>query len=321
MKNQWGLLIATLMLLAGCWTSSCALANEAPKVVVSIAPFHALVSAVMKDIGEPKLLLKGNASPHHYNLRPSEIKTLQEAEVIFWGGPLLETFLVKPLKTLTPATLVVAFDKTPGLTLLGMRRSPFFPVHTHESQETGEHDHSHHQQNTDLHFWLDPNNAKRMIDHIAEQLSRRDPPHKSQYFENAKQFKKQLEATDQKIQQKLQSVRHQPFITFHDAYQYLERHYGLKGVGSISLHPEVPLSVERLQTIRQTVQKTGAVCVFSEPQFKSNIVKAIAEEAEIKTAELDPIGKPSPVPGAGYLNLLNDLSTAMMGCLQVQPSQ
>ena len=71
-----------------------------PKVVVSIKPLHSLVSGVMEGVGEPNLLLEGNASVHVYSMRPSEVSMLQQAELFFWIGPQLETFLEKPLASL-----------------------------------------------------------------------------------------------------------------------------------------------------------------------------------------------------------------------------
>ena len=108
--------------------------NTAPNVVVSITPFYALVAAIMEGIGTPKLLLKPGASPHEYALRPSDILLLEEAELIFWGGPQLETFLVKPLNNLTvhsAANHIVELDNAPGLLLLPIRHSAAWDPHEH----------------------------------------------------------------------------------------------------------------------------------------------------------------------------------------------
>ena len=71
-----------------------------PTVVVSIKPIHSLVSGVMEGVGVAKLLITGNQSPHNYALKPSDIRSLNEATVVFWIGEELETFLVKPLDSL-----------------------------------------------------------------------------------------------------------------------------------------------------------------------------------------------------------------------------
>lgn len=66
--------------------------QAAPSVVATIAPVHSLVSGVMEGVGEPSLLLKGFVSPHAYSLRPSEARRLEQADVVYWIGPNLETF-------------------------------------------------------------------------------------------------------------------------------------------------------------------------------------------------------------------------------------
>ena len=60
-------------------------AYAAPEVVVSIKPIHALVAGVMDGIGTPRLIIKGGASPHTYQMRPSEAEALQAADLVVWG--------------------------------------------------------------------------------------------------------------------------------------------------------------------------------------------------------------------------------------------
>ena len=70
---------------------------EAPKVIASIKPVHSLVSSVMAGVGEPALLVAGSASPHTYAMKPSDAAALQDADIVFWVGDAMETFLVKPI--------------------------------------------------------------------------------------------------------------------------------------------------------------------------------------------------------------------------------
>ena len=81
-------------LLIGTW---CHPAVAAPKVVVSIVPIHSLVAGVMKGVGEPSLLIPVGTSPHTYNLKPSDARSLQSADLVVWVGEGLENYLQKPL--------------------------------------------------------------------------------------------------------------------------------------------------------------------------------------------------------------------------------
>ena len=81
-------------------SSKTLLADSAMKVLVTIKPFHSLVSAVMDGVSKPLLLMKGNDSPHSYTLKPSSVKILQESDIVFWGGRTIEGFLSKTFNVL-----------------------------------------------------------------------------------------------------------------------------------------------------------------------------------------------------------------------------
>ena len=80
--------------------SGTALAADPVKVVASIKPIHSLVAGVMQGVAEPTLLVKGATSPHSFNLRPSDARALNQADLVFWVGEDLETFLTKPIQSL-----------------------------------------------------------------------------------------------------------------------------------------------------------------------------------------------------------------------------
>ena len=76
-------------------------------VVASVKPVHSLVAAVMEGIGAPVLIVKGAASPHTYALKPSQAEQIEKADLVFWMGHSLETFLEKPLEALGTKAMVV----------------------------------------------------------------------------------------------------------------------------------------------------------------------------------------------------------------------
>lgn len=289
-----------------------------PQVVVSIPPFYALVSSIMQGVGTPTLLLQAGASPHHYSLKPSEAKLLYNADIIFWAGPELESFLTKVLnntQNLKPKARAVALVNTPGLTLLPIRTSAAFEPHVHSDHDHEHHTHVQDTNHPDMHFWLDPINAKMLVDYIAKTLSTADPKHATQYQHNARITKQTLDEVNQHIQTQVQSVQKIPFIVFHDAYQYFEHRYGLKGVGAISLNPEIPPSAKRLKQIQEIIKNTHAVCVFREPQFQSKIIDTIIQGTHVQVGELDPLGQATHQGLQDYVALLENLATAFQRCL------
>ena len=127
---------ATLALLP---TSASALDG----VVTSIKPIHSLVAGVMGDTGTPHLLVRGAASPHTFALRPSDARALENAKLVFWIGPMLETALDGAIDTLGAGATVVEFADIHDLVKLPLREGGAFETHDHDHdhEEHGEHEH------------------------------------------------------------------------------------------------------------------------------------------------------------------------------------
>ncbi len=301
-----------LLLSVSAWASAAGTAVAGvPNVVVSIKPIHSLAAGVMNGIGEPALLIEGGASPHSYTLKPSEAASLQNADVVLWVGDELETFLEKPLQTLPRQARVVALHETPGVHLLGSRGGGAWEIHgqEHEAEQARRHG------AMNMHIWLDPTNAQAMVSAIAETLAAADPDNADRYRSNADALITRLTALDRDLRDTLTPVRNRPYVVFHDAYPYFERRYGLTPVGSITVDPERKPGARRVGEIRAKIKETGAVCVFSEPQFESAIVNTLIEGAKAKTAILDPLGadiKPGP---DAYFQLMRALAVSARDCL------
>lgn len=300
-----------------------ALAAKSPQVVVSIKPLHSIVAGVMEGVAVPELLLSGGESPHSYALRPSQARSLSRADVIFWIGPQLESFLLKPLKSIGGKGKIVTLIEAPGIRLLPTRRGGVWEEHDHD--EHGKDDHSDDKTagsrfDKDPHFWLDPQNAKTIARLTASELSRRFPEHRARLEANAEAMAVKLDTLDAELRQTLSPVRSRPFIVFHDAYQYLEVHYGLSAAGAITLSPEQAPGAQRLREIRETLRLRGARCVFAEPQFTPKVVAAVIEGSGARQGILDPEGGPALEPGPeAYFILMRQLGENLRACLQKTP--
>jgi zinc transport system substrate-binding protein len=311
--------LATVLLLA-CGATA-ARAGEPPRVVASILPLHALAAAVMEGVARPHLLVPPGASPHTFQLKPSEAKKLQEADLVLWVGETLETFLAKPLRTLPRRATVVAVGELPGVETLPPREGGVWAEHGHGHG----HGHAHgkapaaaadHDREIDGHLWLDPMNGKAIVLGLAELLAGRDAERAELYRANAAREAARIEALDGELRARLAPVANRPFVVFHDAYQYLERRYGLAAAGSVTVSPDRPPSAKRLAALRKTIRERGAVCVFAEPQFKAPIVASLAEGTGARTGVLDPVGAPPIEPGPGaYRALLDKLGRDLATCL------
>lgn len=304
-----------------------------PAVVATIPPVHSLVAAVMAGVGEPRLLIKGAASPHTASLRPSDAAALQGADLVFWIGDGLEAFLVKPLTALPEKAEVVALAEAPGVRLLPAREGGPWGEH-HHADEHDDHAHDDHQRGhehgeaaaeehggeahgagaIDMHIWLDPENAKAMAAAIADALAKADPARADVYAGNLRALQQRLAALDEEIRAELAPVAGKPYIVFHDAYQYFETRYGLSPAGAITFSPERAPGAKTLSEIRERIKTSGAVCVFREPQFEPDLVKTVVGGSFARVGVLDPIGADVPPGADAYPALLRRLATALRDC-------
>lgn len=287
-------------------------ATAAPKVVASIKPIHSLVSAVMAGLGEPGLIVKGAASPHTYSLRPSDAAALESADIVFWTGHGLELFLANALDTLAPRAEQVELAETPGLVLLPLREGGTFEPHSHGDED---HDHDHDHGESDMHFWLDPANARLMVSHIATVLAEADPENAAAYDANAEAELLRLDALEAELRHKLAPLAGKPFLVFHDAYQYFEARFGLELAGAVTISPDVMPGAARIDQLRDRLAELGATCVFAEPNFEPAIIRTIVEGTKASSGMLDPEGSALAEGPDLYPQLLRGLADGLLDCL------
>ena len=115
--------------------STSMLVADVPKVTVDIAPVHSLVSSVMEGVGKPDLIMPAGASPHEYQLKPSNAKSLEDADVVFWIGEDLTPWLENGLESLAKNASKTSLLGVDGIELLSFREGALFEAHDH-----GDHD-------------------------------------------------------------------------------------------------------------------------------------------------------------------------------------
>ncbi len=320
------------------------------KVVASIKPIHSLASYLMDGVGKPDLIVDGYASPHGFAMKPSHAKMLQNADLIFWVGEDLENFLEKPLKSIAKKAEKIELMEIKGLNKLKFRERNIFDGHDdhghnehkedehkehghkedkhddhghdeHKKDEHKEHGHKedkhddHHEHahgEHDPHIWLDPMNAKVILSEMAEHLIENDQENASKYKANLKKAHKDLD----KLIKKVKSELNKDFksIVFHDAYQYFEKRFGVNILGAFTVNTDVLPGAEQLSEIREVIEHEKVSCVFSEPQFNPDIIKAVAKDTNIKTGVIDPLGATLNPGKTLYFDLIKNMSSSFKGC-------
>lgn len=324
-------------------------AASAPRVVVSIAPLHSLVTAVAGDRTEPHLIVPAGQSPHTFSLAPSDARALARADIVFSAGGATDRFLERPLDSLAGDAIHARLLDMDDVRTLPARSGGVWrhdhggeepdqhdgqPADGHSDEHAGAHEAGHDHDGADAgeasdepsgepadesidpHTWLDPRNAIAFVRAAAQRLARLDPEHADAYRANADAAVERIETIDAALAEQLAPVVDRPYLVFHDAYQYFEQRYRLTPAGSIVVDPGRPPGARRLSELRERIETQGAECLFIEPQFEPQIARTIVEGTGARIAELDPLGAGlNPGPEL-YPELLRKLGESLRGCLE-----
>ncbi|WP_415321693.1 zinc ABC transporter substrate-binding protein [Candidatus Pelagibacter sp. Uisw_092] len=317
-------------------------ANAEIKVVTSIKPIHSLASYLMDGVGKPDLIVDGFNSPHGFSMKPSHAKMLQNADLIFWIGEDLESFLEKPLNSIAIKAEKIELIEIKGLNVLKFRERNIFDEHDHDDHAKKEDDHDDHDDHAkkeddhddhddhakkeddhdeheghghgeyDPHIWLDPINAKVILKEMTEHLIENDSKNASTYKSNLDKALNDIDKLTMDVMTELNESTSS--IVFHDAYQYFEKRFNVKILGAFTVNTDVMSGAEQLSEIREIIEHDKVKCIFSEPQFNPDIIKVVAKDMNIKTGVVDPLGA-TLNPGKDlYFDLIRNMSASFKGC-------
>ncbi|MGS3176854.1 zinc ABC transporter substrate-binding protein ZnuA [Aeromonas sanarellii] len=289
---------------------------RALEVLTTIKPLGFIAAAITEGVSEPKVLLPTGASPHDYSLRPSDMRSINEADLVVWVGPELESFMAKPLAK-HPHALTLTL--VPGMPLFNYETQASHDDHDHEHEahEHGDQDdghEGHHHEGVDPHLWLGPAQAKAIATAIATELGKQDPANQARYAANLAAFKGKVDARDKVIAEQMKAVNEKGYFVFHEAYGYWERHYGMSSRGHFTVSPERRPGAKTLVEIRKALEEKQASCIYAEPQFSPAVIESVARNTGARVLLLDEVGEQVPLGPDAYLQFMQQLAEAFAQC-------
>ncbi|MEM5530410.1 zinc ABC transporter substrate-binding protein ZnuA [Gammaproteobacteria bacterium AS21] len=323
-------------------------------ILTSVKPLQFIAADITQGVIESQYIVPAGASPHAYSLRPSEIKRINAAKSIYWVGPQLESFLRKPFAQHRDKSfaLLAAFEnkaavtaKTPLLAELTVEQDNNHEDHDHDAQPhelsenlqhnghqdeaisheedaRDEHNHEHqlqlhiHEyQGRDPHIWLDPKLALSIANFIKQQTTILYPQHQALLEQNYQRFAQQINAADLQINAQLSNLRALGFVVFHDAYARFIEYYQLNQVAALTINPAKRPGAKHLATIRQLLDETKPVCIFSEPQFNTAAVTSVIRDFPIRVGQLDPLAIELEPQQDRYALFLKNFAGQFVKCL------
>lgn len=243
--------------------------SEKIKVAGTIFPISDIIKNVAGDKVEVINILPAGASPHTFELTPKQIKELSGVKAIFVINYGLDNWMEK-IKDSVPGAELVVVDQ--GINLLRMGNE--------EESTTGK----------DPHYWLSVFNAKIIAENINNSLVEIDSKNSEFYNNNLNNYLSELDKLDLDIKEELKDLKTRNIVTFHEAWGYFAKAYGLKVEATVEPFPGKEPTIQYLEDLNKIIKDNNIKVIFSEPQLSNETIKPFVNDLGLKLYVLDPIG-------------------------------
>ena len=293
-----------------------------PEVVTDIPIVHSLVSQVMGELGTPQLLLDQSADAHDFQLRPSQIRALNGADLIIWTGAEMTPWLARSMSNDSTAQSLDLLHQ-PGTVIRTYGEATLHEEEGHDDHDHDGHAHERHGADEDAHdhtgmdphAWLDPDNAALWIGLISDALVAKDPGNAVSYRANASLAQTRIQTLDETLSAELKVVGTAPIVVAHDAYGYFADHFGLTIAASLAEGDAADPGAAHMSEIRALLEGDDTICIFPEAARDPAPIHALADGTGARIgAPLDPAGRgidPGPML---YETILRAMATAIADC-------
>ena len=286
-----------------------------PLVAATIKPIHSLLAAVMEGVGRPRLLIEGSQSPHHHQMRPSDVRLLSRALLVFWIGGTLETSFKSPLSRLAAEGRLVTLSQAPGIARLtdGLEDEGGL---SHDQNHGHDGDHEAETEAFDPHLWLDPRNAAAMAQAMVRALAAADPANAAAYRANGLRVQRRLDDLTEETHRLLAKLPTRSLMLTHNFLLYFAHRFRLRVEGYVSEHEELAPSALRIRQLHRQLRRRPASCVLEPPPAGSPLLRALVAGTKALTGVFDPLGwELEPGPEL-YFDLMRQNAQRLHSCLE-----
>ena len=269
-------------------------ADEPLRVVVSTNLVADLVARVGGDAIELITLMPVGVDPHSYTTTPQDLRTLNEAHVIFVNGLGLEESLLPVLEELDSDTPVVSVNA-------GVATRSFGSVEN-ANEEDGEAQ-AAEEEGADPHTWLSVPNVMQWAETVATTLGALDPPNAATYTAAAQAYHGELAALDAELRGQIDTlpVAQRKLVTDHDEFGYFAADYGFEIVGAVipAYSTTAQASAQELAALQDLIAAEAVPAIFVGTSVNPDLAKRLASDLGIAvvtlyTASLSEANGPAP---------------------------
>ena len=243
-----------------------------PRYVATIFPIKEIIRNVVGSRGVVEGIMPPGASPHTFQLKPSDIKRVNSATALFSGDEHLDLWA----REFENPHTIETFHLLPHEYLLDIKGY----VGKNAGKSFGE----------DPHFWTDPLTVKALLPKLVEKLSQLDPQGAKNYSKNAQEFAKELDTLTTEMSHILQPVKGKTVLLTHPFFQYFLKRFEINMGGIIEPLPGTEPTPREVGEIIKDVEKRKIAVILGHPQHSLRPAQLIAESTNCRIVKLDPLG-------------------------------
>lgn len=271
-------------------------AEAKPEVVAAFYPLFEAAQRVGGDHVVVTNITPAGGEPHDLELSSRQVDRIEDAAVLLYFGRGFQPALEKAAERATGTKVDLLAEAADLLNA---------PAGGDELE-------------VDPHAWLDPVLFKGIVSRVANALAGADPANAADYSMNAAAYGRELDGLDTSFRQGLAECERRVIVTSHSAFGYLARRYDLTQEAVAGLEPEAEPDPQRLAELTSKVRADGTTTVFYETLVSPKVAEALAREADVKTAVLDPLeglADDDARAGKGYVSVMGDNLAAIRSAL------
>ncbi len=273
--------------LAGLGTSA-AQSGQRLRVVTSTVVLADFVQQVGGDRVNVVTIVAPGADPHTYQPTPGDVQKVLGANVAIWNGLGFDAQAEQLVDAQGTSGLTVAHLADGIEPIRGLPEGHEGETPEEHAAHAGEDEHGHDHAAGNPHLWLDPTLAMRYVQTVRDTLVQADPANAATYEQNASAYLAQLGELDAWALQQvaLIPVERRKLVTFHDAFPYMARHFGLEMVGVVLRSPGREPSAQEIAALVTEMRTYNIPAVYAEPQFNARILELAARDAGVQVKRL-----------------------------------
>jgi zinc/manganese transport system substrate-binding protein len=274
------------------------LAEQPLSVVTTTADLAAIAQAVGRERVKVESIAKGFQDPHYVEAKPSYMRLVNRARVLFYVGLQLEIGWLPLLVQGARNPSLIQIDLSKGISVL---ERPTGPI----SRAQGD---IHPEGNP--HYWLDPRNGVLMARRIAQELKALAPNDGAAFEQNQKLFESDLIRRRQKWEERIAPFRGTEVVAYHKQWEYLAHWLGLSIIGYVEDKPGIPPAPQHLANLIRTMHQRKARALLVANFTNPAIPQSVADKGGAKMVIL-----PASVGGEKGIESYGDLFDSIVGKL------